>query len=296
MVARELKLSVGALNVRLHPHSPELYDRYLQALYALKQPVKLRGDRFGMITLLNRQELDNGIIHGMIRTFTKIDFSGQWFDEQSLDEADPDLLRQINIPKHAHPNSAAFRFSFNVKKHTLTFEHYSRGKYLVAKAAYKLIRSLSDEQVITSQFGAVSISIVQDRSTLDRIFKLTRLKRITFVLDRPNPDIWSEDLEDQLDVHLGAVHAQRLAVTYTAPPGGSLAETPSLRRLGSSALQNGEVEASGYEGKAHVDISTLDNPRFDQASYDPEAENEASVFDRLRRGIEAGQADRVEQG
>lgn len=294
-MARELKLSVGALNVRLHPHSPELYDQYLQALYALKQPVKLRGDRFGMITLLNRRELDDGIIHGMIRTFTKIDLSGQWFDEQSLDAAAPDLLKQISIPKHAHPNSAAFRFSFNLKKHTLTFEHYSGGKYLVAKAAYTLFRALSDNHAITDKFGAVSISIVQDKSTLDRIFKLTRLKRITFILDRPNPDIWSDDLEDQLDAHLGAVHAQRLAVTYTAPSGGSLTETPSLRRLGDSALRNGEVEASGYEGKSHVAISTLDNPRFDQASYDPEAENEANVFDRLRRGIEAGQANQVEQ-
>lgn len=295
-MARELKLSVGALNVRLHPHSPELYDQYLQALYSLKQPVKLRGERYGMITLLDRREIDDGIIHGMVRTFTKIDFSGQWFDEQSLDAAAPDLLEQIIIPKHAHPNSAAFRFAFNVKKHTLTFEHYSSGKYLVAKAAFMLFRTLSDMNDIISRFGAVSISIMQDKSTLDRIFKLTRLKRITFILDRPNPDIWSDDLEDQLDAHLGAVHAQRLAVTYTAPSGGSLTETPSLRRLGDSALNNGEVEASGYDGRAHVAISTIDNPRFDQASYDPDAETEAGVFDRLRRGMESGQAEQVEQG
>lgn len=295
-MARKLKLSVGALNVRLHPHSPELYDQYLQALYDLKQPVKLRGDRYGMITLLNRRELEQGVIRGMLRTFTKIDFTGQWFDEEALDEAAPELLQQINIPKHAHPNSAAFRFSFNVTKHTLTFEHYGNGKTLVARAAYKLFRTLSDLNPIVSRFGGVSISIIQDRSTLDRIFKMTRLKRLTFILDRPNPDIWSDDLEDQLDAHLGAVHAQRLAITYTAPPGDSLKETPSIRRLGDSALENGEVEASGYEGKSHVDISTLDNPRVDQTNYDPDEESEDSAFDRLRRRMEANQTDQVDQG
>lgn len=294
-MARELKMVVGALNVRLHPHSPELYDEFLKALYDLKQPVKLRGDRHGMITLLNRRDLDQGIIRGIIRTFTKIDFAGQWFDEVALEAAAPELLQQINIPKHAHPNSAAFRFSFNVINHTLAFEHYSAGKYLVAKAAHKLFQTLADTNAIISRFGSVSISLIQDKSTLDRIFNLSRIKRLTFVLDRPNPDIWSDDLEGQLDAHLGAVHAQRLEVTYTAPSGGSLTETPSLRRLGNSALNNGEVDASGYEGKSHVAISTLNNPRFDQTTYDSEDESEEAVFDRLRRGLEAGQGTEAGQ-
>jgi hypothetical protein len=288
-VARELKLAVGGLNIRIHPHSPELYDQFLQALYELRRPIRIRGDRFGMITMLNRRDLDDGIVRGFVRTFTKIDPKGQWFDEVSLDDADPELLKQISIPPNAHPNSSAFRFSMNVTKHLLTFEQYSKGRQLTAKSAYAIFRGLADDLEIIKRFGPIKISILQDRTSLDRIFALTRLKTITFVLDRPNPDIWSDDIEGQVDAHLAAVHAQQVAVSYTAPPGGSLVETPSLRRLGNSALRNGEIEATGYEGRSHVHVSTLDSPRIDQTSYDPEVENESTAFERLRRGMEAGE-------
>jgi hypothetical protein len=288
-VARELKLAVGALNIRLHPHSPELYDEYLQALYDLRLPIRIRGDRFGMITLLDRRSAEEGLIKGFLRTFTKIDPKSKWFDENSLEDADPDLLKKISIPANAHPNSSAFRFTMNVRRHILTFEQYTGGHQLTPKSAEAVFRGLSDDRLIIEKFGSVKISILQDRTSLDRIFKLRRLKSVRFVIDRPNPDIWGDDLEGQIDNQLAAAHAQRIEIAYTAPPGGTLQETPSLRRLGTAALANGEVEARGYDGEGHVRISTRDTPRIDQIRYDPEAENEATAFDRLRRGMEANQ-------
>jgi hypothetical protein len=286
---RNLKLSVGGLNVRIHPHSPELYDQFLQAIYALREPVHIRGDRHGMITALDRRNLETGIIRGVITTFTKIDMNGRWFDQTRLDDVSPDLLKEINIPANVHPNSAAFRFAMNVNNHVLTFEHYNAGKYLVPKSAYTLFRKLSDNLDITTKFGAVKISILQDKSSLDRIFGMTRLKRITFIVDRPNPDIWSDDIEGQVDAHLAAVHAQQISVTYTAPSGGSLVETPSLRKLGNTALRNGAIEATGTEGKAHQRISTIDSPRLDQTTYNEEVESEVHAFERLRNSMEAGE-------
>lgn len=288
-VARELKLAVGALNVRLHPHSPELYDEYLEALYDLRLPIRIRGDRYGMITLLDRRNIEEGLIKGFLRTFTKIDPKSKWFDEDSLDDADPDLLKRISIPSNAHPNSSAFRFTMNVRKHILTFEQYSGGRQLTPKSAEATFRGLSDDRLIVDKFGPVKISILQDSTSLDRIFNLRRLKNVRFIIDRPNPDIWDDDLEGQIDNQLAAAHAQRIEIAYSAPPGGALQETPSLRRLGTAALANGEVEARGYDGDGHVRISTRDTPRIDQIRYDPEAENESAAFDRLRRGMEANQ-------
>ena len=68
----------------------------------------------------------------------------------------------------------------------------------------------------------------------------------------------------------------------------SLTETPSLRQLGNAALDNGEVDGVGYEGKAHVRVSTLDTPKIEQTSFDPEVEGEAEAFERLRTEMEAG--------
>jgi Domain of unknown function (DUF4747) len=288
-VARELKVAVGALNVRLHPHSPEIYDAFLSELYSLRLPVRIRGDRYGMITLLDRRGIDDGIIRGTLRTFTKIDQNARWFDQNSLDDADPDLLKMINIPANAHPNSSAFHFALNVKKHVLTVEHYSAGRQLTPKSAYTIFRTLADNKIIVDQFGPVKISIIQDKRSLDRIFELKRLKSITFIIDRPNPDIWSDDLEGEVDAHLAAANAQRIVVTYDAPPGESLVETPSLRRIGTGALRNGEIKARGYDDDGHVTVSTLDLPRVEQTKYDPDVENEQHVFDRLRRGIENSQ-------
>lgn len=285
---RELKLAAGALNIRLHPHSPELYDEYLQAIYDLRKPVRIRGDRFAMITLLDRRNIEEGIIKGHLRTFTKIDASSKWFDEASLDDADPELLKKISIPANAHPNSSIFRFTLNVRKHLLTFEQYSVGKQLTPRSAEIVFRTLSDFPEIKERFGYVKISILQDKVSLDKIFSLRRLKSIRFIIDRPNPDIWGDDLEDQIDSQLAATHASRIEVAYTAPPGGSLQETPGLRNLGTAALSNGEIEAKGYDQDGHVRISTRDIPRVDQLRYDPEVESEATAFDRLRRAMEAG--------
>jgi hypothetical protein len=286
-VARELKIAVGALNVRLHPHSPELYDKFLDALYQLRVPIHIRGDRYGMITILDRRAAEDGLISGVLRTFTKIDLNSRWFDENSLDDADPELLKKISIPSNAHPNSSAFRFTMNVQKHILTFEQYSEGRQLTPKSAYSIFRALADDPGIVAHFGPVKISIIQDKCSLDLIFKLRRLQSITFVLDRPNPDIWSDDLESEIDNHLAAAHAQRISVTYTAPPGGSLVETPSLRQLGNGALRNGEIEARGYDKNGHVQVSSLNSPRIEQTKYDPEFESQQIAFERLRRGMEA---------
>lgn len=288
-MARELKLAVGALNLRLHPHSPEIYDAFLNSIYLLRRPVRVRGDRFGMITILDRRRIDEGLIKGVLRTFTKIDPKARWFDEKSLDDADSEMLKSISIPPNVHPNSSAFRFTLNVRKHILTFEQYSDGRQLTPKSAYTIFRALADQQSIVGVFGYAKISILQDKQSLDRIFRLKRIKSITFVIDRPNPDIWSDDLEGEVDAHLAAAHAQRISVTYDAPPGGSLVETPSLRRLGNGALRNGQIEARGYDADGHVKVSTLDSPRIEQTKYDPQIENEQIAFERLRRGMEANQ-------
>ena len=104
-MARKLKVSVGGLNIRIHPHSEELYNELMQNLYSLKRVVRIRGDRFGMITNLARQGDSGGILRGVIRTFTKINPNGPWFDEMSLEDADDNTMRKISILPNVHPNS-----------------------------------------------------------------------------------------------------------------------------------------------------------------------------------------------
>ncbi|AUN33605.1 DUF4747 family protein [Niveispirillum cyanobacteriorum] len=284
---RELKLAVGGLNIRLHPHSPEIYDLYIQALYNARTPVRIRGDRFAMITRIDRREVHNNLIKGTIRTFTKIDPNGQWFDEESLDDAKPDLLKQIKIPPTVHPNSASFRFSMNTKNHMLVFENYVDGRQLTPNSAEIIFRRLSELTAIVRKFGHAKITIKQDQSSLERIFDLQRIKSVKFVLEKPNPDIWSDDLEQQVEAHLDAANASRIEIVYKASSGESIEKTDSMDQLGRAALVNGAVEALGYNENGHVKISTLDYPKIEQTKYDPETQSEEIVYDNLRRRMES---------
>jgi hypothetical protein len=286
-MARKLKVSVGGLNIRIHPHNEDRYNALMQALYSLRRPVKIRGDRFGMITQLDRQSDTSSILRGRLRTFTKIDANGTWFDEASLADADDNVLRKISIPQNVHPNSAAFRFSLNLRNHIITFERYADGKQLTANSAFAIFRGLCDEDAITDEFGAVKLTILQEKESLDRIFNIARIRNISFVLDRPNPDIWSVDFEEKFDEHLEEAHAQQIEISYSAPVGDTIVETASLRRLGVSALENGKVTASGYDNGVHVTVSTLESPRINQTTYDPDEYSEETVFEELRQKMEA---------
>src|SRR3546814_11963357 len=78
-MARRIKVASGMLNIRLHPHTPQLYAEFLEDVYKLRKAVHLRGDRYGMISLLNRTEASEGILSGIVTTFLSIDFDGTWF-------------------------------------------------------------------------------------------------------------------------------------------------------------------------------------------------------------------------
>ena len=115
-MGRRIKISGAVLNVRLHPHTPERYASFINDLYQLRSPVKMRGDRYGMISLLNRRGADDGIYTGIITTFLNIEYDGQWFDASDLKEATNEQISKVVIPENLHPNAASFHFHFDTRK------------------------------------------------------------------------------------------------------------------------------------------------------------------------------------
>ena len=130
-----------------------------------------------------------------------------------------------------------------------------------------------------SEFGSVKITILQEKESLEKIFRMARIRSISFVLDRPNPDIWSEDFEEKFDEHLEEAHAEQIEVVYKATVGDAIKETNSLRRLGLMALVNGSVRAKGYNQGVFSTVSTSDSPRLNHTTYDPEEFGEEAIFE-----------------
>src|SRR3546814_9570510 len=102
-MARRIKVASGMLNIRLHPHTPQLYAEFLEDVYKLRKAVHIRGDRYGMISLINRKEVSEGILTGIVTTCLSIDLDGNWFDTSEMKEDTEDQISKVRIHENMHP-------------------------------------------------------------------------------------------------------------------------------------------------------------------------------------------------
>lgn len=280
-MAREIKISGGVLNIRLHPHDDNTYGEYIQRLYALRKAVRVRGDRHAIISLLDRSEADEGIYSGLITTFIRIDTDEPWFDVAELQEASDNKVSRVSIPEGLHPGAAFFNFVFNARTHRLYFQTYASGKTFSSNLARTLFERLSDDLAILQEFGEPKITIVQSKSGLSTLFSLPVIKRVTIVLQKPNADIFEDDFDEKVEKYLEELNSKKLTLVLEAEAGKSIDPKPQLRRVGESALEHGYVKVDGRDAQGATSRSTEDFPRELHDKYDPDQENEAQAFRRL---------------
>lgn len=280
-MARHVKVSGGVLNVRLHPHPDRTYSTFIERIYSLKKAVKIRGDRYAMLSLLNRSEQDTGVYTGLITTFIKIDTSEPWFDASELKEASDNQVSKVSIPDNLYPNSATFNFLFDTKGHRLYIQTYSKGKVFSINSALTLFDRLADNLIITNDFGEAKITIVQSKVGLENVFSLPVIKRVIITIDKPNADIFDDDFDQNVEAYLEQLNSRRLTLVLEAEGGKSIQPTAELRRLGQSALENGSVRTEGRDQKGATKRSTEDFPRPLHDKYDPDEVTEKVAFRRL---------------
>jgi hypothetical protein len=254
---------------------------FFKDIYQTKKIVRLHGDRHGMISLLDMTKSDEGVVRGIITTFINIEIDGNWFDAENLQDATDQQVSEVKIPANLHPNAAQFYFIFDVKKHRIYIQNYSRSKVLTPPQALKLLSELSTQTSITQKYNYASITLIQDKKALEKIFKIDRIDRITINILKPNADILADDFEEQIEAHLLASHARKLTLTYQANPGDSLVPNSDIQKLGEAALTNGSVRVDGRNDGQSVHESTEDSPLIIQGKYDPDTTTEDQAFRRL---------------
>lgn len=280
-MARNIKITGGVLNIRLHPHPDGVYQEFFEAIYRLKRPVKIRGEKYGIISLLNRSEGDEGLLTGFITTFTNIDTEDPWFDASSLKEATDNQISNISIPENLFPNSHAFNFIFDTNNHRLYVQTYSNGKTLSINGAQTLIETLSSDLGIVARFGEAKVTVVQTKAGLARVFGLKVIKRIIVTIEKPNADIFEDDFDDKMEEYLDELHTKKLTLVYEAEAGKSIRPNASLRRVGESALEHGSVVAEGRDDQGATRRSTDESPQALHDRYDPDETSENLAFRRL---------------
>ncbi|HIF9162265.1 TPA: DUF4747 family protein [Photobacterium damselae] len=281
-MARDKKLVFGALNVTIHPHTPEKYLQLFNAARKLKTNTKLRGDQFGRIGIVHKLERDQeepGPIVGEIVKFTNIDINGEWYDIESKDIATDEDVAEIKIPEKLKPNLSRFSFIFFPDDHILVYEGYYDGKALSANFAEKLFELTLNHPNLTNRFGQVFVNHIPEANAIDKILELNGITDLTLVTKRPNPDdlkITEKRVHDRLK-RLNAAQEERV---LKASNGKELLLDKELKLEAKVAAKNGIVELKRYNelGKKQ-EFSTKDHPMLRTDYYNPKSE---SPFEVLR--------------
>ena len=280
-MAQKMKVEAGALNVRTHPHDADTYRELFRAAFALKQPIKLRGDRHGMITTLQRVGLTDDLVRGVLTTFLELDLEGAWLNTETLTEASDNERDEIVVPDYLRPNLMTFYFAFDVVRHEIIFEHYTDGRRLTHNSALAFFSGLFSDERISRRFGDVKVTVVQRKGSVDRVFSIPRITEIEVYVERPNADIWDGGFEETAEEHLEDKRARSMLVRYKAERGQGIRRDDDLDALVRTSIRNGRTVARGYGAEGHMVVTTDTYPRVEQERYDPDAMSDDQAFESL---------------
>ncbi|WP_181706867.1 DUF4747 family protein [Chthonobacter rhizosphaerae] len=280
-MARTIKMAVSILNVRLHPHSPSIYAEYIKDLHQRRLPVRIHGDRYAMLSMLDTSNASDGTFFGAVTAFTRIDKNGSWFDADKLEEATENQISRLSIPENLYPNSASFYFLFDTKKHRIYIQQYTKGRQFTPASALRLFEGLSDNLDITAKYNLATITIVQSAEGLAQLFSVAKINEVKITILKPNSDIFEDDFEAKIEAHLHETHSRSLVLTYDAEPGQSIVINEGIKNVTQVALENGGVEIKGRDETGAVYRSTNEYPKLLQDRYDPNVMSEENAFRRI---------------
>lgn len=267
-MSRTKRVTVAALNIVTHPHSPNAYIELLSEMFALKQAAAVHGEQRMLISSLDQSEKDNGVITGSIARFTEISSDLPWFNAITLDVAAEDEVQEINIPEGLKPNYVSFLFYFDAMTHTFVFEQHLSSFNVSPNSVFKLISHLAEQDPIKERYGAIKVTLIQDKESLKEVFGIFKLREIAIHIDRPNPDDLSS-YDEEVQRRLGDQNATALDVVLKTDRSASLKPDASTLALAEVATRNGSVDTRGTDINGAPQVaSTNSHPLFVPYQYD----------------------------
>ena len=275
-MARDPKLEVGALNLRI----PESHNRDYRALIArladLRRGVRVYGDSYVAIRLFAPDE-DN---LGLIAKYTEIDIDGDWFDLDEYDAAKPERLDEIHIPETLRPNLAQFYFQLFPDEHILAVSSYSESKSLSTRSMLRYFKEALSWKEITEEFGRVEVDIVQSYHAVEELLSMPHLKEVRIIIRRPNSDDVSKDLAAIIEERLREQNGDEYEEVIRSKDSGELTPNDRTRKLGQVAAENGELKTKSLVNGIMTEHEAADTPLIEKIKYKPE-ESELAIFRSL---------------
>nr|WP_315249032.1 DUF4747 family protein [uncultured Duganella sp.] len=277
-------LSLSALNIVLPPpHAASRYEELWVEAFRHQQPVRLRGDVGGLVRNVIRSRAKEAIFGDLLK-FVNIAES-RWLDLTTKERVKQDEVdERVSIPDSFRPNLHSVFYIFFPKVHRLVFAtRVDQNNTLSPLMAQALVSKYLNCPQNIAKYGEVKVTIEPDRETLERIFKLKKLKQIELEIRPPNAlgDV-ERELMEFLEQQNASVYRQELV--SDDPAGLQLSEHTQL--AAKVAQSNGYVAAKGENERGRVEeLSTRSHPYQNKVTYESNVHLAQDVFEEAANTV-----------
>lgn len=274
-------IKIGALNITIHPHSPEKYIQLFRDARRLRRSVRYKANHYAMlgsVRNIERDEFASGI-YGLLYRHLDFEQDEPWLNIREEKPADEDDLESITIPEHLKPGLIMTRYVFFPTKHRLFYEMKNEeNKHLGPTTAQKIFNTILNQECLVKEYGEVTVVIEPSKEGLDKIFRIPKLERLSMEVCRPNADDL-EEAERKLFKRLTRQNAQKEEVELIAEKGASLEPDDDTKMLARIAASNGKVYGKGKdENNNPLEESTIEHPWSDVVKFNPKIQDGLSAF------------------
>ncbi|WP_440482068.1 DUF4747 family protein [Serratia marcescens] len=294
-MARAKKLTYGAVNITMHPHSPEKYIELFRMARKNASNVNLRGGSFATLSYFypyKKGQAHSEPFEGEVLKYTDIDVDGDWFDIVKKDIASDEEKGRINIPDNLKPNVARFSFVFLPVSHLLVYEMQDKNRHLTSRQMESFLNGIFSHEKIIEKFGKVNVTALTEPDSVERMLSLKGITCINMVTRRPNPDdlASAESIMQKRFKRIGVIEEDK---TYKSERGQEIKPDGELKQDALIASRNGEVSVRRINEVGLVEVhASSDVPLQRVESYDSDVTSVSELL-LLRAKSLAGEFKRL---
>lgn len=279
-MGRSKRIVIGAINIKIHPHSPAKYDQLFEMASEKLTLGKIRGMDWGIIGSKSAwKDGSETPVTGVLWRFINIDSSEPWANLKTRKTQFPG--EEPIIPPELKPHLRREAYVFFPEAHRLFYD----ASRFSPNMAGKLLYGIFSAPAIERKFGIVDVHVETSEEALEKIRSIHRLASLELLISLPNADDHNKN-EKRVRDRLEKLNARRLAEKYTAHKGKSISPDRDLEAYMQVAKSNGYVNAVGYSpDDVKEEISTKTHPLKESAYYEEGKETIVEVLMREGRRL-----------
>lgn len=284
-MARPRTIEICALNISMHnPHSPQ---GYVDLLVEARRRKKLfrQGEVHALMlgSLIGAKDaVKINEVRGEVYRFVKVDANEPWFNTQTNEQASDEEVAALNIPSNLRAHMQRIEFVFYPKEHELWFISRDGKNRLGPSRAERFFQLLFDDVVASKDLPPVDVTVMPEKTALQKMFNLHQLSRIVMQFKRPNPDD-AADIAGRIMQRMEAQKVKTINEELIASKGHSIQPDAQTQAEAEVASHNGHVEVYGKDAEGvPVHESTVNKPLRVSMRVDSSIETAADVLLRTK--------------